>query len=128
MWQRRWRRTRKRNARRPPDSLAVQASEFREDWIATRSRSHGSFDDTTKIPAMRFTDAPAPPHAAFSFDTLQIFSARVAARPASAGELQWPLEVFGLVAVRDSIDYNRNVTRTWSSLALPVLCSWTTWS
>ena len=55
---------------------------------------------------MRFTDKPAPRHIAYPCDTLQIFSAKVAE---IRGDLHWPLRVFGVVALRDSVDYNRNV-------------------
>ncbi|PUZ64656.1 hypothetical protein GQ55_3G160100 [Panicum hallii var. hallii] len=52
---------------------------------------------------MRFTDEPAPPRTAGLFETLQVFSVRVAGRTeagAGAGAaLRWPLDVFGLVAV-----------------------------
>ncbi|CAL5062153.1 unnamed protein product [Urochloa decumbens] len=51
-------------------------------------------------------DKPAPPYIAYPCDTLQIFSAKVAG---IRGGLHWPLHVFGIVALRDSVDYNRNV-------------------
>ncbi|CAN6354251.1 unnamed protein product, partial [Urochloa humidicola] len=77
----------------PTDFLADQAAVYRTDWIATRSRYHGSFDDETRIPAMRFTDEPPPPDFAFSGNALQVFSARVSERrtPTAAGTLRWPL-------------------------------------
>jgi hypothetical protein len=37
--------------------------------------------------------------------TLQIFSIKLAE---IAGGLQWPLSVYGVIAVRDAVDYNRN--------------------
>jgi hypothetical protein len=54
---------------------------------------------------MRHTFGPIPPYAA-SNCTLQIFYIRVT--EISKGGLQWPLHVHGLVAVRDSVDHNRN--------------------
>jgi hypothetical protein len=54
---------------------------------------------------MRHTFGPIPPYAA-SDCTLQIFYIRVT--EISKGGLQWPLHVHGLVAVRDSVDHNRN--------------------
>jgi hypothetical protein len=38
--------------------------------------------------------------------TLQIFSIKLAE---VAGGLQWPLSVYGVVAVRDVVDHNRNI-------------------
>ncbi|KAG2646029.1 hypothetical protein PVAP13_2KG475205, partial [Panicum virgatum] len=105
-WQRRKAEDEKADQERGSDLYALQAAEFRDDWIATRSRNYGSFEDITKIPPMRFTDKPAPRHIAYPCDTLQIFSARVAE---IRGDLHWPLRVFGMVALRDPVDYNRNV-------------------
>lgn len=63
---------------------------------------------------MRFTDEPALCYTAFPMGTLQIFSVKVAGIKRC---LQWPLDVFGFVAVRDNIDRNRNIifNRTRSS-------------
>lgn len=55
---------------------------------------------------MRFTDNPAPPSMARVCHSVQIFSVRVAQ---VTGGLQWPLQVFGTIALRDSVDRNRNV-------------------
>ncbi|RLN01015.1 hypothetical protein C2845_PM06G03080 [Panicum miliaceum] len=131
----------------PLDSLAIQAGEYRRHWVATLSRSHGSFDDATRIPPMRFTDEPAPPRTAGLFETLQVFSVRVAGRTeagaGAGGALRWPLDVFGLVAVRDGVDYNRNFRRARDECQTlteedpyleltgptpPAPCSWTAWS
>lgn len=38
--------------------------------------------------------------------TLQIFSAKIAE---IKGDLQWSIDVFGLVAIRDTVDNNRNI-------------------
>ncbi|CAN6219474.1 unnamed protein product [Urochloa humidicola] len=89
------------------DYEAYQASSFRDDWIKVWSRKHGSFEDTTKFGSMRFTDVPpAPDYYAYPTSTLQVFSVRVEGIKRS---LRWPLDVFGIVAVRDSVDFNRNV-------------------
>ncbi|GJN25750.1 hypothetical protein PR202_gb13618 [Eleusine coracana subsp. coracana] len=71
----------------------------------------------TLIPPMRYTDKL--PRGALSYcDTLQIFSAKVA----RIGEgLQWPLDVFGIVAIRDSVDQNRNIIFQRSSLKCQAL-------
>ncbi|CAN6168652.1 unnamed protein product [Urochloa humidicola] len=88
------------------DYEAYKASFFRDDWIRVWSRSHGSFEDTTKIGCMLFTDEPAPRYGAFPMCTLQVFSVKV---EGIRRGLQWPLDVFGIVAVRDSVDFNRIV-------------------
>ncbi|CAN6211085.1 unnamed protein product [Urochloa humidicola] len=88
------------------DRYALQASQFRDEWNRLWSGYFGSFEDTTKVKPMRFTDEPAPPHVASTCKTLQIFSVKVGG---VKGGLQWPLHVFGMVALRDSIDHNRNI-------------------
>ncbi|KAF0924510.1 hypothetical protein E2562_010157 [Oryza meyeriana var. granulata] len=55
---------------------------------------------------MRFTHKSALDWRAGTLDTLQVFSVKVAA---TSGGLQWPLDVFGMVSMRDSVDRNRNV-------------------
>jgi hypothetical protein len=66
---------------------------------------------------MRFTDEPAPPlRIASKCDTLQIFSVKVGG---IIGGLQWPLNVFGMVALRDPVDHNRNIIFTRGQLPNP---------
>lgn len=57
---------------------------------------------------MRYTDKPpVPEHYACSYmHTLNVFSVKLAGIDDS---IRWPLHVFGIVAVRDSLDHNRNV-------------------
>nr|CAB3474742.1 unnamed protein product [Digitaria exilis] len=85
-----------------PDRSALR---FRKQWNHRWSRGCGSFEDTTLIPPMRYNDE-APIQKLYPSDTLQIFSAKIAG---IGGCFQWPLDVFGLVAIRDSIDQNRNI-------------------
>jgi hypothetical protein len=85
-----------------PDREALR---FRKRWNYIWSEHFGSFEDTTLIPPMRFTDEP-PVERLYPSTTLQIFSAKVAG---IGGGFQWPLDVFGLVAIRDSVDENRNI-------------------
>ncbi|TVU14141.1 hypothetical protein EJB05_37588, partial [Eragrostis curvula] len=54
---------------------------------------------------MRLTYKPLPNYGVTS-ETLEVFSVKVAE---ISGGLQWPLDVFGVVALRDSLDRNRNV-------------------
>nr|TKW35640.1 hypothetical protein SEVIR_2G388300v2 [Setaria viridis] len=90
------------------DYEAYMVSFYRDDWMKVWSRNHGSFKDTTKLGPMRFTDEPAPRYSAFSVDTLQVFSVKVE----GIRRLQWPIDVFGIVAVRDTIDFNVIFSRT----------------
>jgi hypothetical protein len=56
---------------------------------------------------MRFTyKKPEPRHTAIPRTTLQIFSLKVSKIREG---LQWPLQVFGMVAIRDCVDHNRNI-------------------
>ncbi|CAL5085101.1 unnamed protein product [Urochloa decumbens] len=76
---------------------------FRSDWESFWSPKYGAFEDTTRIPPMRFTFRK-PPEAAMHENALQMFSVKVTA---TTGGL--PFDVFGMVAMRDSIDHNRNI-------------------
>ncbi|KAL6870601.1 hypothetical protein ACP4OV_014449 [Aristida adscensionis] len=86
------------------DYESWRASQFYAEW--RRSGVHGSFEAITKLPPMRFTDKPARPYEATPLDALQFFSVKVAG---IRGGLQWPLDVFGMVAVRDIVDSKRNI-------------------
>ncbi|EES09388.1 hypothetical protein SORBI_3005G058600 [Sorghum bicolor] len=89
------------------DYYAVEAREFRNTWNFHYSRYSGCFEDTTTIPNMRFTyKKPEPRHIATPRTTLQIFSLKVSKIREG---LQWPLQVFGMVAIRDCVDHNRNI-------------------
>lgn len=46
------------------------------------------------------------PDETFRQNTLQIFSVKVAR---TTGALKWPLDVFGMIAVCDDLDHNRNI-------------------
>jgi hypothetical protein len=54
---------------------------------------------------MLFTCKPTPAHAGVK-PCLQIFSIKVMD---INEDLEWPLEVYGLVAIRDFVDHNRNI-------------------
>jgi len=89
------------------DYNAYEAGRFRDTWNCLYFGYFGRFEDTTKIPPMRFTEKlPEQCHSAHPTDTLQVFSVKVAA---ISGGLQWPLHVFGKIALRDSVDHNRNM-------------------
>ncbi|TKW36045.1 hypothetical protein SEVIR_2G414500v4 [Setaria viridis] len=88
------------------EALRAKYSQFRRFWMALWSNVFGSFDGITHIPAMRYTDDPSPPRHACCCHTLQFFSAKIAE---IRGGLQFPLDVFGIIAVRDSIEPRRNI-------------------
>ncbi|WVZ66823.1 LOW QUALITY PROTEIN: hypothetical protein U9M48_015991 [Paspalum notatum var. saurae] len=88
-----------------PDDNALCASKFRDEWNALWSSYYGHFEDRTVIPCMKFTDEPAPP-GTHPCSTIQMFSAKVTG---IGGGLQWPLDVFGMVAIRDDVDHRRNI-------------------
>jgi hypothetical protein len=54
---------------------------------------------------MCFTDDPMP-RISRTMRSMQIFSVKV---KEVCGDLHWPLDVFGIIAVRDDLDYNRNI-------------------
>jgi hypothetical protein len=54
---------------------------------------------------MCFTDEPMP-RTTSTLCTMQIFSVKV---EEVGGDLHWPLDVYGIIAVRDDLDYNRNI-------------------
>lgn len=64
-----------------------------------------SFEDNTRIPAMCFTENPMRDHTRTRC-TLQIFTVKVAGLKEG---LRFPFDVFGMVAVRDKLDYSRNI-------------------
>lgn len=70
----------------------------------------GSFTDMTQVSPMYFTHLTPeciPEIAgAIASATLQIFNIKLAE---IKGGLQWPLSLYGVVAVRGSVDHNRNL-------------------
>uniref|UniRef100_A0A0D3FDW3 DUF6598 domain-containing protein n=1 Tax=Oryza barthii TaxID=65489 RepID=A0A0D3FDW3_9ORYZ len=77
---------------------------YREDWVEIYGKT-GSFEDETEILPMRHTDGPIWPES-WPMNLLQVFSVKVVE---VMGDLQWPLDVYGVVAVRDSLDRKRNI-------------------
>ncbi|CAN6185258.1 unnamed protein product [Urochloa humidicola] len=88
------------------DAAWLTVSQYRHEWDGLWSADYGSFEDNTRIPSMRFTDNHVTHHSLLPMATLQIFSVKLAA---TGGSLHLPLDVFGMVAVRDPIDHNRNI-------------------
>ncbi|TVU14137.1 hypothetical protein EJB05_37584, partial [Eragrostis curvula] len=84
------------------DPYAFEARSFRQRWEEIYGpMGYGDFGDTTS----RFKLDPAP-CGAKKRDSLQVFSVKVSEL---TGGLQWPLDVYGLVAVRDALDHKRNI-------------------
>jgi len=108
-WKRRNEEKEEEERRRYPDKVndpeAYQAMLFRQSWDNCYLKKYGSFDKKTNIPCKRFTHN-LPPRGGTAKQTVQVFYVKVGG---ITGGLQWPLEVFGLVALRDSLDYNRNI-------------------
>ncbi|CAM0953703.1 unnamed protein product [Alopecurus aequalis] len=77
-------------------------SQWMEDW--GRSGCFGKFEDPTDIPPMRLTFSGS--EIGYTMETLQFFSIKVANIDKN---LQWPLDVYGFVAIRDVLDRKRNM-------------------
>ncbi|XBI16392.1 hypothetical protein VPH35_058654 [Triticum aestivum] len=70
-------------------------------WECMSYGKFGNFEDKTTIKNM-LTTYKTIPHASVSH-TLQVYSIQV-----EKPKLGWPLRVYGMVAARDHVDYNRN--------------------
>ncbi|CAL4903983.1 unnamed protein product [Urochloa decumbens] len=78
----------------------------RKSWLKMHGKNGANpFDAETQYPPMRLTDVPMLPAIAGPADTMEIFFVKVTQ---ITSELQWPLDVHGIVAVRDSLDWKRN--------------------
>ncbi|KAM3365101.1 hypothetical protein ACQJBY_015082 [Aegilops geniculata] len=68
----------------------------------------GNYEDMTTLSPMHFTHCTPGiiPGNAITGSTLQIYSIRIGGRDE---HLKWPLYVYGIVAARDAVDYNRNL-------------------
>lgn len=79
------------------DPYAFEARSFKQRWEEIYgAMGYGNFSDMTS----RFMlDSRSR---ARKRDSLQVFSVKVSE---STGGLQWPLDVYGLVAIRDSFDH-----------------------
>uniref|UniRef100_A0A0E0EBB3 DUF6598 domain-containing protein n=1 Tax=Oryza meridionalis TaxID=40149 RepID=A0A0E0EBB3_9ORYZ len=86
------------------DEEAAQVFDFRRVWNELYS-AQGNFEDITDIPPMRYTDDAETIYAK-CYAAVQVYAVEVTQIRCG---LQWPIEVFGHVAVRDSIDRKRNL-------------------
>ncbi|KAF8725951.1 hypothetical protein HU200_020527 [Digitaria exilis] len=79
---------------------------YREEWIISYGKNDAnSFYKPTELHPMRHTDGPLLPTFLMPRDTMEVFFVKVARL---AGGLQWPLDVYGDIALRDSLDHMRN--------------------
>ncbi|KAJ1264998.1 hypothetical protein BS78_08G043900 [Paspalum vaginatum] len=79
---------------------------YRNDWLRMYGNNGAnSFEAETELPPMRYTDIPVLPIGAKPGDTMEVFFVKVAQ---ITNGLSWPLDVYGIVAVRDSVDSKRN--------------------
>ncbi|CAL5071343.1 unnamed protein product [Urochloa decumbens] len=81
--------------------------QFRNEWI---KRNPGlEFEDITTVRAMTYTNQAVPQYVYDHHpNSLLIYWAQIKVGTSSV-HLKWPLQVFGVVAVRDSIDSMRNI-------------------
>ncbi|KAL6905555.1 hypothetical protein ACP4OV_003156 [Aristida adscensionis] len=87
-----------------PHNPFAEDAHYRNNWIGMFGQ-RGKFEDPTRRPTMRNTDGPMLPMYYEPTDTLEVFYVKVTRL---AGGLQWPVDVYGDVAVRDSLDQMRN--------------------
>ncbi|XP_044416968.1 uncharacterized protein [Triticum aestivum] len=93
--------------------MAYEAKKFASHvrvWESAWGKTCGFFTDSTALSSMQFTHY-TPGHipsqgAGSNPATLQVLSIKLVK---VAGGLQWPLSVYGVVAVRDIVDHNRNI-------------------
>ncbi|CAM0905471.1 unnamed protein product [Alopecurus aequalis] len=78
---------------------------YREFWIESYACHGISFEDETDLPPMRNTDGPMISNSSGPMPTMQVLYVKVTQ---ITDALQWPLLVYGDIAVRDSMDHKRN--------------------
>ncbi|KAM0875357.1 hypothetical protein ACQ4PT_036846 [Festuca glaucescens] len=83
---------------------------YRQGWVLNWSIFCGSFTETTSLSPMHFTHSTPghSPRGALVDSTLQIYSIKVTNIEDDSG-LNWPLQVYGVVAARDTVDRSRNI-------------------
>ncbi|CAN6353026.1 unnamed protein product [Urochloa humidicola] len=79
---------------------------YRKEWILMYGKNDpASFYKPTELRPMRHTDGPLLPSFAFPMDTMEVFFVKVVSL---TDGLQFPLDIYGDLAVRDSLDRARN--------------------
>ncbi|WVZ86033.1 hypothetical protein U9M48_032877 [Paspalum notatum var. saurae] len=97
---------RNRDPERLADPYAFKAKQYENTWNTVYWARHGRYEDNTSIPCKRFTFNPAPDGSSRKDATIQVFSVKISELQ---GGLRWPVSVFGMVALRDQLDHNRNI-------------------
>ncbi|XP_048558281.1 uncharacterized protein LOC125538989 [Triticum urartu] len=84
----------------------------RKGWESAWGDDCGNFEDSTVLSPMHFTHCTPGliPYAARTVSILQIYSVKIVG---TDGKLKLPLHVYGIVAARDAVDYNRNILFSW---------------
>jgi len=85
--------------------MLAELDEWRDNWAGTWSDYYGSVDKRTEVGPVQFTMGTAPSYARLR-NALQIFSVKVVELKGTM--ICWPIDVYGFIAVRDSVDRNRN--------------------
>lgn len=89
------------------EELLTNLKGFRNEWVRMVSQYVGPLDATTDgVGPMYYTDSGPPRFGGIAYDAMEIFYLKV---DQIEGGLGWPLHVYGLVAVRDSMDSKRNI-------------------
>ncbi|KAE8806440.1 hypothetical protein D1007_17245 [Hordeum vulgare] len=96
------------------EEMANEAEAFASHesiWESNWGETCGFFTDTTSLSSMQFTHCgPAGcishRYCGSTPETLQVFSIKLSG---IAEGLAWPLSVYGVIAVRDTADHNRNI-------------------
>lgn len=78
---------------------------YRECWNETYACRGISFEDETQRPPMPNTDGPIISNSSGPMATMQVLYVKVTQ---ITDALRWPLHVYGVIAVRDSMDHKRN--------------------
>uniref|UniRef100_A0ACD5ZT07 Uncharacterized protein n=1 Tax=Avena sativa TaxID=4498 RepID=A0ACD5ZT07_AVESA len=80
--------------------------QFRCFWEHVWGSKFGSFEDYTFVTPIPYTYGAIPYHASLR-SCLQIFSIKVMEN--EFWRIRWPVEVYGFIAARDTVDHNHNL-------------------
>ncbi|KAM0908464.1 hypothetical protein ACQ4PT_015437 [Festuca glaucescens] len=80
-------------------------AEFNAMWMKNWGDEIKSMDRKTSIGSVRYADVDSPRGPVSPVDTLQFFEVKIS----EISGLKWPLQVYGFVAARDSVDFKRNM-------------------
>ncbi|KAM0866495.1 hypothetical protein ACQ4PT_042593 [Festuca glaucescens] len=91
----------------PASSRRLHRAHWESVWGSNRD-TYGVSDDITTLSPMLFTPCTPgiTPYSATICPALQIYSLKIVDLNVN---LNWPLQVYGAVAARDTVDHNRNI-------------------